>query len=101
MKTNNPYNNLSIIVRSIFDYFNKAPLMGLVEQSVALIRGLLWGGSIYTTQKLFDSLLNYEAQSYRIIMSWFIVVIMILFLQQLLGGLSSYLLSHVSYTNMG
>lgn len=75
--------------------------MGLVEQSVALIRGLLWGGSIYTTQKLFDSLLNYEAQSYRIIMSWFIVVIMILFLQQLLGGLSSYLLSHVSYTNMG
>ena len=103
MKREKRYGLVPIILRNSIEYFKKAKLWGLAEQMVAVLRALSWTAGIITTQRLFDAITRPDLSEtdFCQIASYLGIPALVLIGQQLLGGLGQYLLSRVSYTNMG
>ena len=103
MKREKRYGLVPIILRNSIEYFKKAKLWGLAEQMVAVLRALSWTAGIITTQRLFDAITRPDLSEtdFWQIASYLGILALVLIGQQLLGGLGQYLLSRVSYTNMG
>lgn len=97
------YGVISIVIRNSIQYFKKARLWGVAEQSVAIVRALLLTAGIIATQNLFDVVTSTgikDLEYWRIINS-LIFLVFIIVGQHLLSGMGQYLLSKVSYSNMG
>lgn len=89
----------SIILRNSREYFSKGRGWAVTEQLTAIFRALVYAAEILVSKRLFDNVARAKAFS-PIATSLFLLIFVIIF-QELLSGLSQYLLSKVSYSNMG
>lgn len=89
----------SIVCRNSKEYFEKSSWRGILEQVIALLLALSLVGEVIITKILFDNISNIT--SFKKIAKNLILLISVIILQQLLSGFGQYLLSRVSYTNMG
>ncbi|MDY2919576.1 MAG: ABC transporter ATP-binding protein [Anaerococcus sp.] len=89
----------SIVCRNSKEYFKKSSWRGILEQVIALLLALSLVGEVIITKILFDNISNIT--SFQKIAKNLILLISVIILQQLLSGFGQYLLSRVSYTNMG
>ncbi|MDO5717078.1 MAG: ABC transporter ATP-binding protein [Tissierellia bacterium] len=90
---------ISIIARNTSEYFSKSGFWGYLEQMIAILRAVLCGVEILAIKRLFDAV-TYQRNFHKIAMALLLFTLVIVS-QQLLSGLGQYLLSKVSYTNMG
>lgn len=93
----------SIVLRNSIQYFVKAQGWGILEQITAILRALLCTAGLIATQRLFDAVTESTISDntfYRIVMCLGVLTIIVI-AQQVLSGIGQYLLSKVSYTNMG
>lgn len=88
-----------ILYKNTKEYFIKGKLWAVFEQIVAIFRALMLVLEIVISKNLFDYVTNKENFN-KIMISLILLLITIIF-KQLLDGLGQYLLSKVSYTNMG
>lgn len=95
------YGILNITKRNTIEYFKKARLWGVLEQTIYILRSLLVVAELMILERLFDNVLDINDDSYKLIVTFLIVLLIILVTEQILGGASSYLFSKVSYSNMG
>lgn len=103
LKKTKKYGMFSIILRNSFEYFNKSKGWGVLEQAFAVAKALSLTIGIIAIQKLFDRItyLSTDSHALRQIAVSLILVCLILIGQQLIDGFSKYLLSKISYSNMG
>lgn len=97
MRKNKSY--FSLIFRNNKEYFSKGGWWAVTEQFTAVLRALLTAGEMLATKRLFDSVTN--ARTFSPIGKSLLLLIFVIVLNQLLSGLGQYLMSKVSYTNMG
>lgn len=99
----NKYGVFSIVIRNCLQYFKKAKMWGLLEQCVAVLRALSLTAGIIATQNLFEALTETDIQNldYWYIITCLLILGCIVVGQHVLSGIGRYLLSKVSYTNMG
>ena len=88
-----------VILRNSKEYFLKARYWGALEQFIAIFRALLFALEMIATKRLFDDVIS--AVDYLTVVTSLLLLMFVIILQQLLSGLSQYLFSKVSYTNMG
>lgn len=93
----------SIILRNSMQYFMKAKGWGIAEQTTAILRALLWTAGLIATQRLFDAVTEPArfGNDFRRIAICLGALTVIVIAQQAASGIGQYLLSKVSYTNMG
>ncbi len=93
----------SIILRNSMQYFMKAKGWGIAEQTTAILRALLWTAGLIATQRLFDAVTEptRSGNDFRRIAICLGALTVIVTAQQAASGIGQYLLSKVSYTNMG
>lgn len=93
----------SIILRNSMQYFMKAKGWGIAEQTTAILRALLWTAGLIATQRLFDAVTEptRSGNDFRRIAICLGALTVIVIAQQAASGIGQYLLSKVSYTNMG
>ena len=93
----------SIILRNSMQYFMKAKGGGIAEQTTAILRALLWTAGLIATQRLFDAVTEpaRSGNDFRRIAICLGALTVIVIAQQAASGIGQYLLSKVSYTNMG
>lgn len=94
---------LSIVLRNSIQYFVKARGWGIIEQITAVLRALLWTAGLIATQRLFDAVTEstISGNDFSKIAICLGALTVIVIAQQVLSGIGQYLLSKVSYTNMG
>lgn len=95
------YGVLPIVIRNCVQYFKKARLWGLLEQVVAILRALLLTAGIVATQNLFEAITDFQGLGYGYILSCLVILGLLVVGQNILAGIGRYLLSKVSYSNMG
>lgn len=104
MKERKPtYGALTIVFRNSVQYFKKAGFWGVLEQIVAVLRALSFTMGIMATRDVFDAVTETEMHA---IDEWHIITRLIMLAaimiaQQILSTIGRYLLSRVSYSNMG
>ncbi|WP_054252462.1 ABC transporter ATP-binding protein [Neofamilia massiliensis] len=89
----------SIILRNSREYFSKGRGWAVTEQLIAVFRALVCAAEILISKRLFDNVS--KAKSFSTIATSLFLLIFVIIFQELLSGLSQYLLSKVSYSNMG
>lgn len=89
----------SIILRNSREYFSKGRGWAVTEQLTAVLRALVCAAEILISKRLFDNVA--KAKSFSPIATSLFLLIFVIIFQELLSGLSQYLLSKVSYSNMG
>lgn len=93
---------LDIAIRNCVQYFKKAKFWGVLEQCIAVLRALFLTFGIYATQNFFDTITEVSLKTDRVnLINSLVVLALIIISQQLLGFIGQYLLSKVSYSNMG
>lgn len=96
------YGVLSIVVRNSVQYFKKAKLWGAAEQCVAVLRALALTAGIIATQRFFDAITEIGSKNnYSYLVRCLFTLAFIITAQHILSGLGQYLLSKISYSNMG
>lgn len=93
----------SVVLRNSAQYFAKAKGWGVAEQITAVLRALLWTAGLIATQRLFDAVTksaisNHDFSKIAVCLG---ILTAIVVAQQVLSSIGQYLLSKVSYTNMG
>lgn len=93
----------SVVWRNSVQYFGKARWWGIAEQITAVLRALLWTAGLVATQRLFDAVTKpiSSDNDFNMIAVCLGTLTIIVVAQQVLSGIGQYLLSKVSYTNMG
>lgn len=93
----------SVVWRNSLQYFGKARWWGIAEQITAVLRALLWTAGLVATQRLFDAVTKplSSDNDFNMIAVCLGTLTIIVVAQQVLSGIGQYLLSKVSYTNMG
>lgn len=89
----------SIVLRNSREYFSKGRGWAITEQLTAILRALVCAAEILISKRLFDNVA--KAKSFSPIATSLFLLIFVIIFQELLAGLSQYLLSKVSYSNMG
>lgn len=89
----------SVIFRNSKEYFLKARWWGVAEQLTSVLRALLFTLEIIATKRLFDDVTN--AKTFSSVAISLLILMFVIVSQQLLSGFGQYLMSKVSYTNMG
>lgn len=89
----------SVIFRNSKEYFIKARWWGVAEQLTAVLRALLFALEMIATKKLFDDVAN--TKTFTPIATSLFIFMSVIVSQQLVSAFGQYLLSKVSYTNMG
>ncbi|MDO4594553.1 MAG: ABC transporter ATP-binding protein [Tissierellia bacterium] len=90
----------SLIIRNSKQYFIKGKMWAFLEQLTSVLNAILLSLSIIYTKKLFE-IINNENKIYDDILKAVVLLFVIMVLSQLVSSFSSFLLSKVSYSNMG
>ncbi|WP_303978572.1 ABC transporter ATP-binding protein [Streptococcus danieliae] len=92
-----------ITVRNTIDYFKKSTWWGVLEQVVSTLRAVCFVMSLWAMQEVFDRVYRFTQAQISILefISYLLLLSVILIINQLLNGYGQYLMSQVSYSNMG
>lgn len=92
-----------ITVRNTIDYFKKSTWWGVLEQVVSTLRAVCFVMSLWAMQEMFDRVYRFTQAQISILefISYLLLLSVILIINQLLNGYGQYLMSQVSYSNMG
>ena len=92
-----------ITVRNTIDYFKKLTWWGVLEQVVSTLRAVCFVMSLWAMQEMFDRVYRFTQAQISILefISYLLLLSVILIINQLLNGYGQYLMSQVSYSNMG
>lgn len=97
------YSILFVIIRSVQQYLKTSKLWALLEHSVSALNALLLFISVVVNQRLFDLIANIghsQITSQQIALNLALVALVIIS-QQVIRGIDKYLLSYISYKNVG